>query len=532
MNKLIAAIKRAPKSALSLAVMASAILVPAVLLAWGPTRPTFTMANPAPYVTFNSITDNPSYGDERQFVTVRDMTTTPGNSTKHEIELVEGHEYMVYAYIHNNASETLNASGKGVALGTKIQSKMPTSVNGSADVKSYIYASNASPKEVYDNAVLKSSKNVELEYVTGSAKIKTHFFESALSDSMVTVNNNVSLPLGGGVPIGHKDLSGKWNGCSDFTGYVTYRFKVKQPFTPAPDVDINKTVNNKEHEKVKVNQQFNYEVTVKNTGNVDLTNVKVTDAPQAGVTLVSADKGVVAADGKSWSYTIPETLKPNQSMTFNLKAVVKSYVPGIIKNTACVDAPSVPGNPDDCDDATVEVEETIYKCEGLSVDTINRTNFKFTATHSVKNAEYVRTVFVVRNEAGAEIARVDDTDGVLNYTQNNVGKYTVEAIIVVKVDGVEKTTTDAKCKKPFEVKAEEVKLIKVCELDTKKIIKIAEKDFDSKKHSTKLSDCDTPTVPEELPKTGMTEDILGIFGAGSVVAASAYYTASRRKLLQ
>lgn len=530
MNKLIAAIKRAPKSALSLAVIASAILVPAVLLAWGPTRPTFTMANPASYVTFNSITDNPTYGDEREFVTVKDLTA--GTQTSGKATLIEGHEYQVQMYIHNNAKTSLNASGVGVAKGTKIQSNMPTTVNGTSNLSGYIYATNAKPQEVYDTAQLTSTKPVTLEYIAGSGKLTTSFQTVALSDSMVKVGNGAVMPLGGGVLIGHKDLSGNWYGCMEFAGFVNYKFKVKQPFTPAPDVDINKTVNNKEHEKVKVNQQFNYEVTVKNTGNVDLTNVKVTDTPQAGVTLVSADKGVVAADGKSWSYTIPETLKPNQSMTFNLKAVVKSYIPGIIKNTACVDAPSVPGNPDDCDDATVEVEETIYKCEGLSVDTINRTNFKFTATHSVKNAEYVRTVFVVRNEAGAEIARVDDTDGVLNYTQNNVGKYTVEAIIVVKVDGVEKTTTDAKCKKPFEVKAEEVKLIKVCELDTKKIIKIAEKDFDSKKHSTKLSDCDTPTVPEELPKTGMTEDILGIFGAGSVVAASAYYTASRRKLLQ
>ena len=27
---------------------------------WGPSRPTFTMANPAPYIVFNSIIDNPS----------------------------------------------------------------------------------------------------------------------------------------------------------------------------------------------------------------------------------------------------------------------------------------------------------------------------------------------------------------------------------------------------------------------------------------------------------------------------------------
>jgi LPXTG-motif cell wall-anchored protein len=91
---------------------------------------------------------------------------------------------------------------------------------------------------------------------------------------------------------------------------------------------------------------------VKNTGNTTLTNVKVTDKAPAHVQFVSADKGTIA--NNAYSYTIP-TLKVGQSVKLTITAKVTDYVEGSIKNTACVDAPAVPGSPDDCDDATVEV---------------------------------------------------------------------------------------------------------------------------------------------------------------------------------
>ena len=41
-------------------------------LAWGPERPTYTIEKPADHVTFNSITNNPAYGDERNFVRIKE----------------------------------------------------------------------------------------------------------------------------------------------------------------------------------------------------------------------------------------------------------------------------------------------------------------------------------------------------------------------------------------------------------------------------------------------------------------------------
>lgn len=71
--------------------------------------------------------------------------------------------------------------------------------------------------------------------------------------------------------------------------------------------------------------------------------------------------------------------------------------------------------------------------------------------------------------------------------------------------------------------------ITVCELATKKVVTIKEPAYDSSKHSKDLSDCDTtPVTPTELPQTGATS-VLAI--AAAIVAAGAGYIVTARKNL-
>lgn len=464
MNKLLAVMTHMRKRAALIAVFASAVLIPATLFAWGPDRPTYTMQHPADHVTFNSITDNPNYGDERQFVTVKDITANTG--TLHSVDLVEGHEYMVYIYIHNNASETLNASGVGVAKGVKVQSKMPATVNGSATVAGYVYASNASPNEVYDTAELKSTKAVTLDYEAGSASIKTLHYGSALSDGLVTVGN-VTMPVGGGVSVGSNDLSGVWNGCLNYAGYISYKFTVRQPIVVThPNVDITKTVNGKETDEVKVNNSFTYELTVKNTGDVDLNNVAVTDkSPHSGITFVSTDHGTIS--NNALNYTIP-SLKVGESVKIKITAKATEYIAGVTTNTACVNAPEVnpnePSKNDDCDTATTTMPTPIQVCELAT-----------------------KTVVTINPE---------DFDS---------AKYS-------------KTLTDCKD-------------IKVCRLSDKTVVTISLTQYNENQdqYSTTLSDCDsTPVTPPELPHTGAGDIIVSLLGAGSLTAVIGAYIASRR----
>ena len=127
-----------------------------------------------------------------------------------------------------------------------------------------------------------------------------------------------------------------------------------------PSIDIVKTVNNEEHVKVAVNEVFTYQITVKNTGNVVLKDAAVTDTAPAEVTLIAASLGTIS--GNTWTYTIPE-LAVGESKSFTITAKYGKYVSGTHKNNVCVDTPTVPGGPDDCDDATTETHEKIKVCD-------------------------------------------------------------------------------------------------------------------------------------------------------------------------
>ena len=134
----------------------------------------------------------------------------------------------------------------------------------------------------------------------------------------------------------------------------------KPPVVDKPSIDIVKTVNGKKHIRVAAETEFTYEITVRNTGNVALKDAVVTDKAPAEVTLLSADAGSIS--NNVWTYTIPE-LKVGESKTFTIKAKYPKYAEGIHKNTVCVDTPTVPGSPDDCDDATTETPKPTEVCD-------------------------------------------------------------------------------------------------------------------------------------------------------------------------
>jgi hypothetical protein len=102
MRTLITTIKQTiglKKASFIVSAVLAVVIIPAVAFAYGPDRPTFTMANPATYVTFNSITDDPAVGDERNFFRVRDLST--GEAYGDTANLVPGHKYeaeVLYQY--------------------------------------------------------------------------------------------------------------------------------------------------------------------------------------------------------------------------------------------------------------------------------------------------------------------------------------------------------------------------------------------------------------------------------------------------
>lgn len=211
------------KTAIAIA-LAGFTLIPVATHAldeWGPqNRPPFTWANPATYVTFNSITDNPVAGDERRFYTANQVGV---DTHSHNLAVSDGEEVTLRTYFHNNAAADLNL----VAHNTRVKMTVPSGEATDQTSVSYISADNANPVSVWDSLHLTSDKAFSLEYEAGSAKLFNNVFTAgtSISDSIVT---------DAGAPVGYDKVDGNVPGCSEFSGWVTIRVKVHMKETPPP----------------------------------------------------------------------------------------------------------------------------------------------------------------------------------------------------------------------------------------------------------------------------------------------------------
>jgi uncharacterized repeat protein (TIGR01451 family)/LPXTG-motif cell wall-anchored protein len=278
MSKLNSLIRRAPKRfSAVVAMIAAAVVVPIAVMAYGPERPTFTGANPAPYVTFNSITDNPDVGDERNFVRVKPA----GEGTYGENVNVEaGKSYDVMVYYHNNASTGLNASGAGIAKDVMLRMQMEANIaaNSKTNVSGFITSSNANPGEVYDSASLTntSGATMDLNFVAGSAKVKSNGAVNGqtLPDSVFST----------GTHLGFDALNGSLPGCNEFAGYVIFQVKANQPdFSVTKQVRKTGETTWNKTAAVKAGDSIDYLVTYKNGGTTNQNNVVLKDTLPKGV---------------------------------------------------------------------------------------------------------------------------------------------------------------------------------------------------------------------------------------------------------
>lgn len=155
-----------------------------------------------------------------------------------------------------------------------------------------------------------------------------------------------------------------------------------------PGVAIEKYVgeSKQKYQRVGVNVEYTYQIRVLNTGDVTLKNVKVTDTPDQGVTLLSVSPSAGTISNNTWAHTI-KSLAVGQTKTYTLTAKVPEYLAGKLTNTVCVDAPEVPGNPDDCDDAEVDVPPTPGKIEVCELSTFNIITIEESAYDSSKHSK-------------------------------------------------------------------------------------------------------------------------------------------------
>lgn len=484
---LLTKLRYVPKRFGVIAALAVAVTGTALTFAWGPDRPTFTVEQPAPYVTFNSITNNPVDGDERNFVRIKDAS---GNNWTDDIVIQPGKEYKVRMVVHNNAGENLNLK----ALNTTVKAAVPDTTGKEATITGFVGADNAQPKQVWDEVKLTSDKNFNLVYVAGSAKIWNQGYAkngAALPDSIVTSN---------GTKIGYETAGdGIIPGCFQFLSYVEFTVKpqVQQTadFTLVKDVRKTGTTAYGQTASVKAGDTVDYRLSFKNTGEATLNNVMIKDALPTGMTYVSG-----TAKLQNANHQFPNTLALSSSLfaggvnighytkdanafvTFQAKVNSNSQLPtcglNTLKNvaTAETDAGSV------SDDAIVTVDKT--------------------CTTPPKEIQ---------------VCRLSD-----------------KKIVTIK----ESEFTTSKYSKDFnDCKTTQVPgKIQVCELATKKVITINETAFDAAKHSKDLNACKeevTPPVtetPQVIAATGPEAILGGLIGSSALGLSISSYIRSRRAL--
>ncbi|MFZ1360643.1 MAG: hypothetical protein WAS27_01245 [Candidatus Saccharimonadales bacterium] len=283
LNKISSSFSNNPILTLGIALIA-ALVIPLSVLAWGPDRETFTIEKPATYVTFNSITNNPAHGDERNFMQIREKEARNETYTD-EISVAGGKEYVVYVYYHNNAASNYNASGQGVAKDAYARAEIPAIVPNGSSTKAaaYVGASNAKPVNVYDDITFKNTTgaDISLRYVPGSTTI--HNFGKTNGQTMPD-----TILGGSGVKLGYDTLDGTLPGCNEYAGYITFRVAAVQPnFTFKKDVRVSGTKEWKDSVAAKPGETVDYLLTYKNTGTVDQTDVTFKDELPAGITYVN-----------------------------------------------------------------------------------------------------------------------------------------------------------------------------------------------------------------------------------------------------
>ena len=195
---------------------------------------------------------------------------------------------------------------------------------------------------------------------------------------------------------------------------------------PAPAVSIEKVVDGVETKDIPLNTNFTYTVKVTNKGNVDLTNVVVTDpSPDAKITFVSANPGSIV--NNALNYTVPK-LAVGQYVTINITAKLTDYFTGGIKNTACVQSNETAQI---CDPATITTKKpdvTITKLVNGAETAKVAVDENFTYTLRVtNNGEVALTNVVVSDPAPANVQFVSSDNGTVN---GNIFSYTIPSLAV------------------------------------------------------------------------------------------------------
>lgn len=484
----------------SVAAIAAIAGMATVAGAWSPDRPTYTIENPAPHVTFNSITNNPNEGDERPFFEVKDATHTGTDGFSNRAEVENGQELLLRMYVHNNASSSLNGEdfdGPGVAKNTQVRVHLPTATDNALRANAYISADNAQPKVVADTVDFVGNSKFNLAYVPGSAVAYTNAVPSGikLSDNIVK----------DGAPVGYTAANGIVPGCFEYDMIVTLKVKVNMPsYKMQKSVRLEGQSSNDWKESVTTTpgQNVEWRIAFENTGETQLQDVTVLDEVPAGLNVVPGSVKLYNSNNPD-GYTYPDSAiqkegrhvnanigtynaGSNAFLLFTTKTPSLEELECGVKKFDNIAYATPKGSGSLSDGASVNVdtkkpceeEKPVYRCEVLKAEKIGVRKYRFTVEETAQNGA---TVKQYRFDFGDDSEELVTDQRTVEHTFPEEGTFNVVATVDFTVDGETVSDTREACEAIVNTKKEQ------------------------------------PTTPTTLPKTG-AGDLVGMVAAVSVAA--------------
>lgn len=481
-----------------------------------PNRPTYDYNNLQQRVgsmngpVFNSFVNTPSYGDERSFVDARRSDQTAAGDFKNELSNVTGgsKEVVIRTYIHNNANQSTNASGVGIARDVKVRVALPTASSQTLRARGYITASNAATVE--DTVDMVDTHEFTVEYIPGSATLYNNgpFANGTpLSDSIVTT----------GAAIGYDALNGNLPGCFDYASVAQIRVKITPKAVPA--LKLTKEVRLKGdttwHKSIKTKPGDTVEwlLTGYNSGASDLNHIVVSDVLPPNVSLVTGSV--------KWIDTSQNAAQSDKPL-FDGGIDVGNYAPGggfyilfattvkgdftpcevTVRNQSFIRSTQTPEDKDTADvvitrENCAPPAEVMYTCDALDVNKQADRTYSYNVRHTAKNA----TLKSYTYDFGDNTTPLVTDKASVTYTYAKAGKYAVKVTLTFSVNGETKTATSLACATVVVTTAPPV-----------------------------IPQPTTPTTKgavTTLPRTGI-EHIAAIFAATTVGGVLAYQVLARR----
>lgn len=166
---------------------------------WGPERETFTIASGgAPYPIFNSITDNPNYGDERNFLTIKSEEHRGAGGWGDDVWANPGETFYVRVYAENSGQDSAGAVAAGALQDSRVRLSVESSP-GEHVIRAELSAVNAIT--VWDSAIVHTRPGVVLDFDAESSELLNNIF----TDGVALENDPFAEP---GALIGFESLDG------------------------------------------------------------------------------------------------------------------------------------------------------------------------------------------------------------------------------------------------------------------------------------------------------------------------------------